>query len=691
MSAPVQKTPAEPTVGGMPIHKYQSYPTVDLPDRRWPSVVIDKAPIWCSVDLRDGNQALINPMDGARKRRMFKTLVGMGFKEIEVGFPSASEIDFDFCRELIETGMAPPDVALQVLTQSRDHLITRTIDSMVGAHRTIIHLYNSTSELQRRVVFGMDKQGIIDIAVSGAELIKEEIKRLEGTDVTLQYSPESFTGTELDFAVEICERVMDVWQPTPEKKAIINLPATVEMATPNVYADQIEWFCRNFSRRDSVIISVHPHNDRGTAVAATELAVMGGADRVEGTLFGNGERTGNVDLITLAGNLFTQGVDPKIDISNINHLIEVAEYANELPVHQRHPYAGELVYTAFSGSHQGRHQEGHGGQGEGQQPGLGGPVPAHRPGRSRPHLRGDQSASTASPAKSGVAYVLEAEYGVKLPKAAQIEFSQAVQKITDTTAKEITAEEIWQLFEQEFVGRDTPFSLVGFGSAPVEKGSRIERCEATVRHNGEERGGDRHRPRPDRSLRQGTAPALRSGVPRRRLSRGGDGSRLQCKGARLHRHPDPGRPPAPRHRHRYLDHLRLDQGGAERDQPDGGDRLTAARQVTPPGSGLPRGRGAGGREPPLSSAVRRRRGVGAALLIQKDDHIRQGGEQVGISVGASEGTAAETRIPAPTFMGEVETRPLGTAQLRQLFLGIADQVRIPWFVRIHRTVSPRTQ
>ena len=338
----------------MPIEKYRAYARVDLPDRTWPSKIIDKAPIWCSVDLRDGNQALVDPMDSARKHRMFKTLVEMGFKEIEVGFPSASDTDFNFVREIIEGGLIPDDVTIQVLTQAREHLIERTIESLMGAKSAIVHLYNSTSELQRRVVFNADQEGVKKIAVEGAIMVKDRLARLEeaGTRVRLQYSPESFTGTELDYALEVCEAVMDVWQPTPENPVIINLPSTVEMSTPNIYADQIEWMHRHFTRRDSIILSVHPHNDRGTGIAATEMAVMAGADRVEGTLFGNGERTGNVDLVTLGLNLFTQGVDPELDFSNINGLMETAEYCNQLPIHPRHPYAGELVHTAFSGSHQ---------------------------------------------------------------------------------------------------------------------------------------------------------------------------------------------------------------------------------------------------------------------------------------------------------------------------------------------------
>src|ERR1700680_4292045 len=336
----------------MPIRKYRPFAPINLPDRKWPSRIIDKAPLWCSVDLRDGNQALVEPMGPERKRRMFDMLVKLGFKEIEVGFPAASETDFAFVRELVEKDLIPDDVTIQVLTQARSELIERSFESIRGARRAIMHLYNSTSTLQRRVVFGLAEAGITDIAVTGAKQIRELAEAMPETEVMYQYSPESFTGTELPYAVEICEAVMDVWQPTPQKKVIFNLPATVEMATPNIYADQIEWFGRTIKNRDCVTLSVHPHNDRGTAVAATELAVMAGAERVEGTLFGNGERTGNVDIVTLALNLFSQGVDPTLDFSNINEAARCAEACNQLPIHPRHPYVGDLVFTAFSGSHQ---------------------------------------------------------------------------------------------------------------------------------------------------------------------------------------------------------------------------------------------------------------------------------------------------------------------------------------------------
>jgi len=363
----------------MPIRKYRPFPRVDLPDRRWPETAITVAPAWCSVDLRDGNQALIDPMDVHRKRRLFDVLIKMGFKEIEVGFPSSSQPDFDFVRLLIEENLIPDDVTIQVLTQSRDELIERTFASVAGARRAIVHLYNSTSALQRRVVFGLDREGIIAIAVRGAELIKRLASDQRSTEFVFEYSPESFTGTELDFAKEISEAVIDVWQPTPDQRMILNLPATVEMSTPNVYADQIEWCHRNIKARDSFVLSVHPHNDRGSAVAATELALMAGAERVEGTLFGNGERTGNVDLITLAMNLFSQGVEPGLDISNIDDLRRVVEACNQLPVHPRHPYAGDLVYTAFSGSHQDAIKKGMEAPGRVEERDLGGAVPADRP------------------------------------------------------------------------------------------------------------------------------------------------------------------------------------------------------------------------------------------------------------------------------------------------------------------------
>ncbi|MGC2200364.1 MAG: 2-isopropylmalate synthase [Stellaceae bacterium] len=434
----------------MPIHKYGPFKPVDLPDRRWPIKIIDRAPLWCSVDLRDGNQALPEPMGPDRKRRMFDLLVKLGFKEIEVGFPAASETDFVFIRQLIEEELVPDDVTIQVLTQARSELIERSFEAIRGARRAIMHLYNSTSTLQRRVVFGLDKAGIIDIAVNGAKLIRKLAAAMPESEIVYQYSPESFTGTELDFAVEICEAVMDVWRPTPDKKTILNLPATVEMATPNIYADQIEWFGRNIRDRDCITLSLHPHNDRGTAVAATELAIMAGADRVEGTLFGNGERTGNVDIVTLALNLFSQGVDPGLVITDIDEIVRTVEHCNQLPVHPRHPYAGELVYTAFSGSHQDAIKKGFEALAKRNDelwevPYL--PIDPKDLGRTYEAVIRVNSQS----GKGGVAYVLKADYGLDLPRGLQIEFSKVVQEVADRTGKELTSRDIWSLFQDTYL------------------------------------------------------------------------------------------------------------------------------------------------------------------------------------------------------------------------------------------------
>ena len=411
--------------------------------------VIERAPLWCSVDLRDGNQALVEPMGPDRKRRMFDLLVKLGFKEIEVGFPSASETDFTFVRELIERDLVPDDVTIQVLTQARSELIERSFEAIRGARRAIMHLYNSTSTLQRRVVFGLDKPGIVDIAVRGAKLIRNLAAAMPETEVVYQYSPESFTGTELDFAVEICEAVMDVWRPTPERKVILNLPATVEMATPNIYADQIEWFGRNIRDRDCITLSLHPHNDRGTAVAAAELAIMAGADRVEGTLFGNGERTGNVDIMTLALNLFSQGIDPGLVITDIDEIVRTVEHCNQLPVHPRHPYAGELVYTAFSGSHQDAIKKGFEALAKRNDalwevPYL--PIDPKDLGRTYEAVIRVNSQS----GKGGVAYVLKTDYGLDLPRGLQIEFSKCVQEVADRTGKELTSADIWSLFQDTY-------------------------------------------------------------------------------------------------------------------------------------------------------------------------------------------------------------------------------------------------
>jgi len=436
-----------------PADKYRPFAPIDIPDRTWPSRTLSAPPTWCSVDLRDGNQALIEPMDSARKLRMFKELLRIGFKEIEIGFPAASQTDFNFTRELIEGGLIPADVTVQVLTQARADLITRTFESLRGARRAIVHLYNSTSTLQRRVVFKLDRAGIIDIAVQGAQLIRKLADERPETEWVFQYSPESFTGTELDFAVEICDAVTAVWQPTPRHKTILNLPATVEMATPNIYADQIEWFGRHVARRDSVIISLHPHNDRGTGVAAAELAMMAGAERVEGTLFGNGERTGNVDIVTLALNLYTQGVDPRLDFSNINAVARTAEACNQLPIHPRHPYVGDLVFTAFSGSHQDAIKKGFAAldkDGQWEVPYL--PIDPSDVGRTYESIIRVNSQS----GKGGVAYLLERDYQLVLPRRLQIEFSRVVQEAADSTGKELTSRELWELFEREYLASQGP-------------------------------------------------------------------------------------------------------------------------------------------------------------------------------------------------------------------------------------------
>ena len=470
-----------------PIHKYRPYAPVGLNDRSWPDKVIDRAPIWCSVDLRDGNQALVDPMDGPRKRRMFDTLVKMGFKQIEVGFPSASDTDFNFVRELIEQKLIPDDVTIQVLTQAREHLVDRTFESVQGAKNVIIHLYNSTSELQRRVVFQQDQAGVKQIAVDGAEMVKARLDRLKGSNVQLQYSPESFTGTELDYALEVCEAVMDVWCPVTDNKIIINLPSTVEMSTPNIYADQIEWMHRRFTRRDRVVLSVHPHNDRGTGVAAAELAVMAGADRIEGTLFGNGERTGNVDIVTLGLNLMTQGVDPKLDFSDINGLMETAEYCTQLPIHPRHPYAGELVHTAFSGSHQDAINKGMkaiqaSNSGLWEVPYL--PIDPHDIGRSYEAVIRVNSQS----GKGGIAYILETDHHIRLPKEWQAQFSQVIQRLTDATSQEISSQEIWNAFDKEYVAQpDGRFELVSFEDSRVPGSNQVIRVTAEVKCDGEVR------------------------------------------------------------------------------------------------------------------------------------------------------------------------------------------------------------
>jgi 2-isopropylmalate synthase len=462
----------------MPIHKYRAFAPIVLPDRQWPSRVIAKAPIWCSVDLRDGNQALIEPMGVDRKNRMFALLVGMGFKEIEVAFPAASQTDFDFVRSIVEGGVIPDDVAIQVLTQCRPELIERTFEAVKGAKKVILHFYNSTSTLQREVVFRTDRAGVRQIAVAAAKQVKQLADAAPRTEFVFEYSPESFTGTELDFALEVCEAVKSELRPTPRKRLILNLPATVEMATPNTYADQFEWFGRHISDRDSVILSVHPHNDRGAAVAAAELALMAGADRVEGTLFGNGERTGNVDIVTLALNLFTQGIDPNLDLHDVNAIKEVAEFCTQLPVHQRHPYVGELVYTAFSGSHQDAIKKGFEAQEKRnaplfQVPYL--PIDPKDVGRDYEAVIRINSQS----GKGGIAYVLKADHGLDLPRALQVEFSKVAQEVMDREGKEMTSPELWALFQRTYLLTDAPLVLLKQQTVPTGPDNR--ELSATLR------------------------------------------------------------------------------------------------------------------------------------------------------------------------------------------------------------------
>ena len=442
----------------MPVHRYSSFIPVDLPDRTWPNKKITVSPKWCSVDLRDGNQALIDPMDTPRKLAIFKLLVAMGYKEIEVGFPSASQTDFDFVRKIIDEDLIPDDVIIQVLTQAREPLIRRTYEAIKGSKQAIVHLYNSTSTLQRRVVFGLDKDGIKKIATDGAQLCLDLMKTVPETKVSFEYSPESYTGTELEFAVEVCNAVNAIWKPTPTWKTIMNLPATVEMATPNIYADSIEWMCRNLDNRDSVIVSLHPHNDRGTGVAAAELGYLAGADRIEGTLFGNGERTGNVCLVTLGMNLVSHGIDPHIDFSNIDEIRRTVEYANQLKVPERHPYGGDLVFTAFSGSHQDAIKKGFehlekdakaAGVSVDQHtwavPYL--PIDPKDIGRSYEAVIRVNSQS----GKGGVAYLMKTEHHLDLPRRLQIEFSKIVQEKTDSQGGEVSADELWEIFEDEYL------------------------------------------------------------------------------------------------------------------------------------------------------------------------------------------------------------------------------------------------
>ena len=464
----------------MPFRKYRPYPTVDLPDRTWPDRVVDHAPIWCSTDLRDGNQALVKPMDAARKQRMFDLLVTLGVKEIEVGFPSASKTDFDFVRRLVEDDLIPEDTTIAVLTQARPELIERTYEAIEGTRRAIVHLYNSTSETQRRVVFRLDKAGITDLAVRGTALCKE---LAAGTDtkIVFEYSPERFHGTELDYALEVCEAVIAEWGPTSDERMIVNLPTTVEAFPPNVYADRLEWFQRHVSARDQIILSVHPHNDRGTAVATAELGLMAGAERVEGTLFGNGERTGNVDIVTLALNLFTQGVDPGLDLSQIDEAKRIVEECNELPIHPRHPYVGELVYTAFSGSHQDAIKKGMDARKRSQSELWDVPYLAIDPmdlGRTYEAIIRVNSQS----GKGGVAYLMEREHHLELPRGLQVDFAQKVQTITDARGDELTPDELMAAFQEHYLSHVRPYEIVSYTHS---SGGDEDRITAIVNVDGE--------------------------------------------------------------------------------------------------------------------------------------------------------------------------------------------------------------
>ena len=456
-----------------PVNKYKAFKPINLQDRQWPSKVINQAPIWCSVDLRDGNQALIEPMGSERKDRMFTLLCKLGFKEIEVGFPSASQTDFDFVRSLIEDKKIPSDVNIQVLTQSRNELIERTFESLKGIPRAIVHFYNSTSTLQRKVVFNQDKEGIKEIAINGALKIKELALANPETDWSFEYSPESFTGTELDYAAEVCDAVVSILKDVSKHKVIINLPATVEMSTPNIYGDQIEWMDKNLKNRKDICLSLHPHNDRGTAVAASEFGLMAGADRVEGTLFGNGERTGNVDIVTIALNMLTQGIDPQLDFSNINSVMREVEYCNQLPVHPRHPYAGDLVFTAFSGSHQDAIKKGFQAMKQSNDPEWAVPYLPIDPadlGRSYEAVVRINSQS----GKGGVAFLLEKDHGVSLPRRLQISMSQKIQKVADETGKEISSPEIWDIFETNFLKPKNNFAYQSHTSSTKDDVNELE-------------------------------------------------------------------------------------------------------------------------------------------------------------------------------------------------------------------------
>tara|TARA_B000000475_G_C15999931_1_gene448521 strand:+ start:711 stop:2369 length:1659 start_codon:yes stop_codon:yes gene_type:complete len=465
-----------------PIDKYSAFKPIELKNRRWPSKIIKNAPIWCSVDLRDGNQALIEPMGSERKNRMFNLLCKLGFKEIEVGFPSASQTDFDFVRDLIENKKIPSDVNIQVLTQAREELIIKTFESLKDASKAIVHFYNSTSTLQRKVVFDQDKKGIKKIATNAATLIKNIAEKNPNTDWTFEYSPESFTGTELEYAREVCDEVVEILKPVTKNKIIINLPATVEMSTPNIYGDQIEWMNDNLKNREDICLSLHPHNDRGTAVAASEFGLMAGADRVEGTLFGNGERTGNVDVVTIALNMLTQGIDPKLDFSNINSVMREVEYCNQLPVHPRHPYAGDLVFTAFSGSHQDAIKKGFNAIKKSNDPKWEVPYLPIDPadlGRSYEAVVRINSQS----GKGGVAFLLEKDHGVSLPRRLQISLSQKIQKLADKSGKEISSTQIWDIFEKNYLKPIDNFSYIKHSSSSKEE---IHSLELTMSMNNKE-------------------------------------------------------------------------------------------------------------------------------------------------------------------------------------------------------------
>lgn len=451
----------------MSYSKYKKYPSVDLKDRQWPNNQIEKAPIWCSVDLRDGNQSLPVPMNVEEKLRMYKLLIDLGFKEIEVGFPAASNTEYTFLRRLIDDNLIPDDVTIQVLTQSREHLIKKTFEALKGVKNAVVHLYNSTSVLQRKVVFKMSKQEIIDIAVSGAKLLNEYKGKYPETNFTFEYSPESFTGTELDYALEICEAVIDVWKPTADNKVIINLPSTVEMATPNVYADQIEWICKHIKNRENIIISLHTHNDRGTCTASSELGLLAGADRIEGTLFGNGERTGNLDIVTMAMNMYSQGIDPKLDFSNIYNTVKIYEECTNMNVHERHPYAGKLVYTAFSGSHQDAIRKGLKALEEENNPYWEVPylaIDPHDLGREYEEIIRINSQS----GKGGTAYIMESDFGFILPKEMHKEFGAIVKEKSDTLGTELSADQIFQLFENEYLDKKTPYTLKSYETESVQ-------------------------------------------------------------------------------------------------------------------------------------------------------------------------------------------------------------------------------